>query len=194
MESGLPDDVLSDDPIMPEIPIKANKAIPITIGILLILGGVLAGVLALSSAAVFLVNDELRAESGFTEEQNRTFDMMEETGMAATFSTMYGSMALGLLAAGVMLIRKNPLGVKLGVAAGSIFFIANIVETIWMYMVAEDYGFEASIGSGLVIEFACGVFCIALPLIVIMIPEGRAALYHQPVILLEPRMISDEEE
>jgi hypothetical protein len=155
---------------------------------------VLAGLLALSSAAVFLFNDELRAEGGFTEEQNRTFDMMEETGMAATFSTMYGSMALGLLAAGVMLIRKNPLGVKLGVAAGSIFFIANIVETIWMYMVAEDYGFEASIGSGLVIEFACGAFCIALPLIVIMIPEGRAALYHQPVILLEPRMISDEEE
>jgi hypothetical protein len=167
--------------VMPTIPIRPNNAIPVAIGILLILGSMLGGILAFGSAAVFLVDDELRAEGGFTEEQNRTFDMMKESGMASTFTVLYGSMALGLMVAGVMLIRKNPLGVKVGVAAGSIFFIANIVETVWIHLVAADYGFEATIGGGLIVEFACGAFCIALPLVAILIPEGRAALYREQV-------------
>ena len=168
--------------VMPTIPIRPNNAIPVSIGILLILGSMLGAILAFGSAAVFLVDDELRAEGGFTDEQNRTFDMMKESGMAATFTILYGSMALGLMVSGVMLIRKKPLGVKVGVAAGSIFFIANIVETIWIHIVAEDYGFEATIGGGLIMEFACGAFCIALPLVAILIPEGRAALYREPSI------------
>ena len=167
--------------VMPTIPIRPNNAIPVAIGILLILGSMLGGILAFGSAAVFLVDDELRAEGGFTDEQNRTFDMMKESGMATTFTVLYGSMALGLMVSGIMLIRKNPLGVKVGVAAGSIFFIANIVETVWIHMVAEDYGFEATVGGGLIMEFACGAFCIALPLVAILIPEGRAALYREPV-------------
>ena len=166
--------------VMPTIPTRPNNAIPVAIGILLILGSMLGGILAFGSAAVFLVDDELRAEGGFTDEQNRTFDMMKESGMATTFTVLYGSMALGLMVAGVMLVRKNPLGVKVGMAAGSIFFIANIVETVWIHMVAEDYGFEATIGGGLIMEFACGAFCIALPLVAVLIPEGRAALYRAP--------------
>ena len=179
--------------VMPTIPIRPNNAIPVAIGILLILGGMLGGLLAFGSAAVFLVDDELRAESGFTEEQNRTFDMMEETGMAATFTMMYGFMALGLMVAGVMLIRKNPLGVKIGMAAGSIFFIANIVETVWIHFVAEDYGFQATIGGGLIMEFACGAFCIALPLVAVLIPEGRAALYREAVIFDSAPLEFEEE-
>ena len=80
--------------VMPTIPIRPNNAIPVAIGILLILGSMLGGILAFGSAAVFLVDDELRAEGGFTEEQNRTFDMMQETGMATAFTVLYGSMAV----------------------------------------------------------------------------------------------------
>ena len=109
--------------VMPTIPIRPNNAIPVAIGILLILSSILSLFLALGSAAVFLVDDELRAEGGFTDEQNRTFDMMKESGMATTFTVLYGSMALGLIVAGVMLIRKNPLGVKIGMAAGSILLL-----------------------------------------------------------------------
>ena len=180
--------------VMPIIPIRPNNSIPVAIGIILILGSMLAGLLAFGSAAVFIVDDEFRAESGFTDEQNRTFDMMEESGMAATFTMMYGTMALGLMVAGFMLIRKNPLGVKVGMAAGSIFFIANIVEQVWIHMVAEDYGFEATIGGGLIIRFACGAFCIALPLVAVLIPEGRAALYREPVTLDSTPLTFGEEE
>ena len=180
--------------VMPTIPIRPNNAIPVAIGILLILGSMLGAILAFGSAAVFLVDDELRAEGGFTDEQNRTFDMMKESGMATTFTVLYGSMALGLIVAGFMLIRKNPLGVKVGMAAGSIFFIANIVETVWIHIVAEDYGFEATIGSGLIMEFACGAFCIALPLVAVLIPEGRAALYRESVTFDSMPLTYDEEE
>ena len=185
---------VEEELIMPEIPVRPNNAIPVAIGILLILGSMLGAILAFGSAAVFLVDDQMRADGGFTDEQNRTFDMMKESGMATAFTILYGSMALGLMVAGVMLIRKNPLGVKVGVTAGSIFFIANIIETVWIHLIAEDYGFEATIGSGLIMEFACGAFCISLPLVAILIPEGRAALYRVPLkidLLYEP---IDEEE
>tara|TARA_X000001036_G_scaffold174167_1_gene164833 strand:- start:382 stop:960 length:579 start_codon:yes stop_codon:yes gene_type:complete len=170
--------------IMPEIPIRPNNAIPVAIGILLILGAMLAGILAFGSAAVFLVDEQMRADGGFTDEQNRTFDMMKESGMATTFTILYGSMSLGLVVAGFMLIRKNPSGVKVGVAAGSIFFLANIIETVWIHLIAADYGFEATIGwTGIIMEFTCGAFCIALPLVATLIPEGRAALYRESVIM-----------
>ena len=181
--------------VMPTIPIRPNNAIPVAIGILLILGSILSFVLAGGSAAVFLVDGEMRAEGGFTDEQNRTFDMMKESGMATTFTVLYGTMALGLMVAGVMLIRKNPMGVKVGMAAGSIFFIANIVEIVWIHRVAGDYGFEATLGSaGLIMEFACGAFCIALPLVAVLIPEGRAALYREPVIFDSASLTFGEEE
>ena len=81
--------------------------------------------------------------------------MLKETGMAATFAILYSLMGLGLIVAGIMLIRKNPLGVKVGMGAGSIFFIANIVENVWIHLVAEDYGFEATIGwTSIIVELS----------------------------------------
>ena len=180
--------------VMPEIPVRPNNAIPVVIGILLILGSMLGGLLALGSGAVYLIDDQMRADGGFTEEQNRTFDMMKETGMAATFTILYGAMSLGLMVSGIMLMRKNPLGVKVGMAAGSLFFIGNIIETVWLQFVAGDYGFEATIGSGLIMEFACGAFCIALPLVAVLIPEGRAAMYREPMNLETTNLRIVEEE
>ncbi|MDP6900279.1 MAG: hypothetical protein QGF94_05540 [Candidatus Thalassarchaeaceae archaeon] len=180
--------------VMPEIPVRPNNAIPVVIGILLILGSMIGGLLALGSGAVYLIDDQMRADGGFTEEQNRTFDMMKETGMAGTFTILYGAMSLGLMVAGIMLMRKNPLGVKVGMAAGSLFFIGNIIETVWLQFVAGDYGFEATVGSGLIIEFACGAFCIALPLVAVLIPEGRAAMYREPMNLETTNLRIVEEE
>ncbi|MBN75470.1 MAG: hypothetical protein CMA73_07350, partial [Euryarchaeota archaeon] len=64
------------------------------------------------------------------------------------------------------------------------FFIANIVENVWIHLVAENYGFQATIGwTSIILEFACGAFCIALPLVAILIPEGRAALYREHLMI-----------
>ncbi|MEE2811419.1 MAG: hypothetical protein VX627_00095 [Candidatus Thermoplasmatota archaeon] len=175
--------------IAPDVPIKANPAIPVAIGIMLILGSLVAALLSFGSAMSLLITDEMRADGGFTESDNATFDMLAESGMAVTFSIMYGAMAIGLLISGILLIRKNPLGVKMGMASGSIFFIANIVESIWMTMVADDYGLKFTFGGQIIIEIACGAFCIALPLLAVLMPEGKAALYREPVVL----SLSEEE-
>ena len=175
---------VEEELVMPEIPVRPNNSIPTAIGIMLIIGSLLAGVLALGSGGVYLLDDQTMDDAGLTDEEIRTFDMLKETGMAVTFAILYGLMGLGLIVSGIMLIRKNPLGVRIGVAAGSIFFIANIVENVWIHLVAEDYGFEATIGwTSIIMEFACGAFCIALPLVAILIPEGRAALYRDHVVI-----------
>jgi len=147
------------------------------------LGSLVAALLSFGSAMSLLITDEMRSDGGFSESDNATFDMLAESGMAVTFSIMYGAMALGLLISGILLIRKNPLGVKMGMASGSIFFIGNIVESIWMYMVADDYGLKFTVGGQIIVEIACGAFCIALPLLAVLIPEGKAVLYREPVVL-----------
>ena len=175
---------VEEELVMPEIPVRPNNSIPTAIGIMLIIGSLLAGVLALGSGGVYLLDDQALDDAGLTDEEIRTFDMLKETGMAATFAILYSLMGLGLIVSGIMLIRKNPLGVKVGMAAGSIFFIANIVENVWIHLVAENYGFQATIGwTSIILEFACGAFCIALPLVAILIPEGRAALYREHLVI-----------
>ena len=60
MQSDLPDDVLSDEPIMPEVQIKPNQAIPITIGVCLIIGSLLMGFSAYGN----LTNGAMPSEEG----------------------------------------------------------------------------------------------------------------------------------
>ena len=63
-----------------------------------------------------------------------------------------------------------------------IYFLKMVVIlSIWEQMIADDYGLEVTIGGGLIMEFACGAFCVALPLVAVWIPEGRAALYRDQV-------------
>ena len=58
MDTELPDDVFSDEPVMPEIPIKPNKSMPITIGVLLILGSIVAGIMAISNLTTGTMSSE----------------------------------------------------------------------------------------------------------------------------------------
>ena len=43
-------------------------------------------------------------------------------------------------------------------------------------------------------EFACGAFCVALPLVAVWIPEGRAALYRDQVTFDSAPSFTTEEE
>ena len=167
--------------VMPDIPVKANNAIPVAIGILLILGSLIGALLSASMVLTLMVDDEVRDAGGYGPEENATFDMLQETGMAETLAVMYGGMALGLMVGGILLIRKNPLGVKIGIFGSSMFILTNLVQIAWTYKVAESYGISVSIGADLIIFFGCGAFCVALPLLTVLIPEGRAALYREPV-------------
>ena len=166
--------------VMPTIPIRPNNSIPVAIGITLILASLLAaGFAFVNIGTVMLLDDETLSEQGVAEEQLAPIQMLRDSGLALTLGIMYSVMALGLVISGILLIRKKPAGVKLGVASGSIFVLAKIIEIAWVHMIADDYGIQAQISSGVIIQFLCGAFCIALPLVAILIPEGRAALYRE---------------
>ena len=169
--------------VMPTIPIRPNNSIPVAIGILLILGSLVGALLAFGSGVLVFADNQMMEDAGYTEEQMEYVEMLRDSGMAQIFTVLYSIMTVGLMISGVLLIRKNAFGVKLGTASASIFLFSNIVQSIWEQMIADDYGLEVTIGGGLIMEFACGAFCIALPLVAILIPEGRAALYREPVTL-----------
>ena len=177
---------VEEELVMPEIPIRPNNAIPIAIGIILILGGLTGALLSASMAISLQIDDSFREQAGYTEEMNATLDMLQDSGLGMTLSVIYGAMTLALMIGGVLLIRKKPLGVKVSVFGSSLFLVAALVQVVWSYVIAEDYGIEFSIGVDLVFTFACGAFCIALPLLTVLIPEGRAALYREHVSLELP--------
>ena len=169
--------------VMPEIPIRPNNAIPVAIGIILILGSLTGALLSVTMAFTLQIDDDIRNQAGYTAEMNATLDMLQDSGMGMTLSVMYGIMSVALMIGGVMLIRKNPLGVRISVLGSSLFLLTNIVQIVWSYFISEDYGIQFSIGPDLVCFFACGAFCIALPLLTVIIPEGRAAIYRDSVVM-----------
>jgi hypothetical protein len=167
--------------VMPEIPVKANNAIPVAIGILLVLGSLFGALLSATMMLALTVDDEARNQAGFGPEENATLDFLQETGMAETLTIMYGVMTLGLLIGGIMLMRKNPLGVKVSLFGSSMFILTVLVQVVWTYLAADTYGISFSLGADLIFFLGCGAFCVALPLLTVLIPEGRAALYREPV-------------
>ena len=180
--------------VMPTIPIRPSNAIPVAIGILLILGSLGGAILSLTYAFSNSIDDEMREQAGYTDEMNATLDMLQDTGMAQTLTIMYGAMSLTLMIGGILLIRKNPLGVRISTVGSGIFVLAIIVQLIWSFRISADYGIEYSIGIDIVCFLVCGAFCIALPLLTVMIPEGRAALYREPVTFNSTPITFGEEE
>ena len=180
--------------VMPTIPIRPNNAIPVAIGILVILGSLGGAMLSLAYSFSNSIDDDMREQAGYNDEMNATLDMLQDSGMAQTLTIMYGIMSLTLMIGGILLIRKNPLGVRFSTVGSVIFVLAIIVQLIWSYRISADYGIEYSIGMDIVCFLVCGAFCIALPLLTVMIPEGRAALYREPVILNHSNNEFGEEE
>ncbi len=175
---------VEEELVMPDIPIRPNNAILFSIGITLIQSLLIAASYAfVYLGTVHLLDDSTLTEAGYTDEQQAPIQFIRDSGLGQTLGIMYSVMTLGLIISGILLMRKNPLGVKIGIGSGAIFVLANIVDNVWKHMFADDYGLKAQIGSATVIQFLCGAFCMALPLVAILIPEGRAALYREKVSL-----------
>jgi hypothetical protein len=105
------------------------------------------------------VDDEARNQAGFGPEENATLDLLQETGMAETLTIMYGVMTLGLLIGGIMLMRKNPLGVKVSLFGSSMFILTVLVQVVWTYLAADTYGISFSLGADLLLglwRILCG--------------------------------------
>ncbi len=121
MDTGMPADVFSDEPVMPEIPIKPNNAIPVTIGVLLILGALAIGFSAytnlstegMSADEAQVMADALNSQGAeLTGEQvQEYFDELADAGYFTTLGAIELVASLVLLTGGVLLLLKRKLGV-----------------------------------------------------------------------------------
>ena len=187
MQSGLPDDVLSNEPIMPEVPIKANKAIPITIGVCLILGSLLMGVSAygnLTNGTMSSEDADALAVSLNTQGANTTgseitdyFASLQNDGYFTTLGIIESLAAIVLLAGGGLMIMGKRLGVWVG-AGGAGLMIIDALVGMSILAGVESPDPLLSLSMKLVSAFfvGCGLFCLALPFIPLLLASGRAAL------------------
>lgn len=187
MQSGLPDDVLSDEPIMPEIPIKANKAIPITIGICLILGSLLMGFSAFGNLTTDAMSSEeadTLADSLNIQGANMTgadvtdyFADLQDDGYFTTLGIIESLAAIVLLSGGALMIMGKRLGVWVG-AGGAGLMIVDALVGMTILGGVESPDPLLSLSMKLVSAFfvGCGLFCLSLPFIPLLVASGRAAL------------------
>jgi len=187
MQSDLPDDVLSDEPIMPEVQIKPNKAIPITIGVCLILGSFLVGFIALSNLTTGTVSAEeaeALADSLNIQGANLTgsdvtdyFDELQNKSYFTTLGIIESLAAIVLLVGGALLIMGRRQGVWVGAGGAGLMLVDAVVGMIILAGV-ESPDPLLSLSMKFVSAFfvGCGLFCLALPFIPLLLASGRAAL------------------
>ena len=206
MSDGVPDDVMSDEPVMPEIPIKPNHSIPLTIGILMIFGSLLListglGEIYTHTASRSPVYYEqlattfslagIETNASEVEEWDKAFQAKSYHLIAGITTVLPG---IGIGAAGVMFCMKRRLAIKVGLASSGLYVILSIaIQSIWASSIESEVGISMKT-SFAVVEFGimifCSVLCVALPLIPMMVKAGSAAL--QPT-LGEPESKSSEE-
>ncbi|HJL58949.1 MAG TPA: hypothetical protein QF621_01230, partial [Candidatus Thalassarchaeaceae archaeon] len=137
MVSELPDDVLSNEPVMPEILIKPNKSIPITIAVFLIIGSLMVGFSSYGNLSnkgmpddeAQNLADSLNTQgSNLTGEQvNAYFDELADAGYFSTLGIIEAMACIALLASGVLLIIGKKLGVWMGIGGGGLYLLDAIV-------------------------------------------------------------------
>ena len=187
MQSDLPDDVLSNEPIMPEVPIKANKAIPITIGVCLLLGSLLMGVSAYGNLTTGTISSEeatALADSLNLQGANLTgtevtdyFAELQDDGYFTTLGIIESLAAIVLLVGGALMIMGKRLGVWVG-AGGAGLMLVDAVVGMTILAGVESPDPLLSLSMKLVSAFfvGCGLFCLSLPFIPLLVASGRAAL------------------
>jgi len=199
MVSELPDDVLSNEPVMPEILIKPNKSIPTIIGICLILGSLLVGVTALSNLTAGTISSEeatALADSLNLQGANLTgsevtdyFAELQDDGYYTTLGLIESLATIVLLSGGVLMILGKRLGVWIGAGGAGLMIVdAMVGMTILAGVESPDPLLSLTMKFLSAFFIGCGLFCLALPFVPLLVASGRAAL--EPM----SKSIVDEEE
>ena len=179
MESGLSDDVLSDEPIMPEIPIKPNNAIPATIGVIEIIGAVLLLLFSLSLILSLMMADTLMEQ--MPSDDANDFEFIIDSGQLHFNIVMFILSSIALFVGGVMLIKKHYRGVYVSSGGGALFGLTLIIAEIWMILLAKNNdAISYSFGLESMISGLCAILCFLFPLIILLLPQGKAALSSIP--------------
>lgn len=175
MDSELPSDVLTHEPIMPEIPIKPNNSIPITIGVIEILGAILMMLISLSMMISLMMVDTIVEQ--MTETDAAQFEFILESGQFHFNTVMFFLSSITLFVGGVMLIKKHFRGVYVSAGGGALFGLTLIIGEIWMAIMAKNNdAISYSFGVSIAVNGLFAILCFSFPLIILLLPQGKAAL------------------
>jgi hypothetical protein len=178
---------------VPVIPIKPNDTIPLVVGVLLIIGSLWFAFSAYSNLFGAASSDpadyeEFEAQLTATgedvsaEEIAAYFQALESKNYFLTLGIIESISTLLLLIGGILLIKKEKNGVLVGGAGGALALIDGFVGFLILSTVeapSEWLSISLQFVSGLAIF--CGLLCMLLPMLPMMLAAGRASLEQNSV-------------
>lgn len=178
----------SSEPRMPEIPIKPNTAIPVVVGLFLILGGILLAYSAYSN--LFGGQDDASSQAADTaatineaggnlteQEVKDYFAALDDAGYYTTLGIIESIAAVLLLYGGALLMRCMRKGVRIALAGGALVAVDAIIGLLILNGVeSPDPLLSITLKVLGAICIVVGLLCTALPLIPMLITSGKAAL------------------
>ena len=184
----MPESGFDTAPSMPAIPIKPNPAIPVVVGLLLMLGGLMLGFSAYSNlfggseaaeTQAAETAESINSAGGDLSEQDVIdyFEALDAAGYYTTLGIIESLACVTLLCGGVMLLRRMRIGIRVGIAGGALVAVDAIVGLVLLNGIEPPDPFLAiSMKILSAVYVVCGLLCMALPLMPLLISSGRAAL------------------
>ena len=176
--------------VAPIIPVRPNSTIPVLMGLLLVLGGILLLFMGYSEISRqgepnLPQYEERQLEQGFSKYSNITGDDIQDLHDELRHAKYYWYLGSGfmlggllMLVGGIQLLRKRSIGAKLGVGGNAIVILFALISYGISSGPSNELGSMVSVTyTGLafvygICSLCCGIFA-AFPLIH---ASGRAAL------------------
>ncbi len=191
-ESSQPRLIESSQPglVAPIIPVRPNTTIPVLMGLLLILGGILLLLMGYSEISRqgdpnIPEAEERQLEQGFSQNSNITGEDIQDLHDDLRHAKYYWYLGSGfmiggflMLVGGVQLLRKRSIGAKLGMGGNAIVILSALISYGISSGPSNELGSMVSVTyTGLafvygICSLCCGIFA-AFPL---LHASGRAAL------------------
>ena len=173
-----------NDPIPPTYNVRPNPSIPITIGILMLIGSLLVSTLAVTyitghfsnpSDAEIEASLKLSRTDMTVEEYKESQEELVDSGLLIVSGITNLLASFTMMAGAIMLILRKTKGPRVAFIGGVIWFVAQLITEVWGSILG------GGVGQGVELIFTafcliCNLSCIGLPLFVTMNPAAVAAL------------------
>ena len=180
---------VEEELVMPDIPVRPNAAIPTSVGLMMILGGLLVAYAAFNAFAtseMFAPADEEQLATQFTqsgaEVSPEDIGQYDDDFSSSTYSKwngpLFSATSLCLIGGGILLYRGDRRGVYLSAGGAGLLVFSNI----WGSMTSQEAA--AHLPEVAALTFAtmyyiyacCGLFCLTSAGLPLLFASGRAAL------------------
>ena len=180
---------VEEELVMPDIQIRPNTAIPAVVGVMMILGGLMAGYAAFSAFAgseMFTSADEEQLAGQFTDSGAEVtpddIEQYDDNFSTSTYRDWNGLLftvsSIGLLGGGVLMYKGDRRGVWMSLGGAGLLIVSNV----WGSMASQDAASHLPEVAQLTfvtmyyIYACCGLYCLSSAGLPMLFASGRAAL------------------